>query len=204
MNGIDDRLFDPRQYGWDSSVNHLQIIKANRSRRFYNIRHPRRGFHANIIGLYTGGSCSRNGYPDAEGGVGVYFGRRSRYNVSQKLSNDNDSIPTSSRAELYSAIAALRVINRVIRPKNNGINTFIILADSTYLVNGITEYINWWKVNGWVTRAGKPVINQDLWVELDDTLQEMQSSGFDVLFWKCPRSENDRPHQLARRAVRRD
>ena len=36
-----------------------------------------------------------------------------------------------------------------------------------YLKNGITTWIHGWKRKGWMTAAKKPVVNQDLWKELD-------------------------------------
>ena len=42
-----------------------------------------------------------------------------------------------------------------------------IWTDSSYVKNGITTWIHGWKKKGWKTAAGKPVKNQDLWMELD-------------------------------------
>ena len=42
-----------------------------------------------------------------------------------------------------------------------------IVTDSEYVKNGITEWIHNWKRRGWMTAGKKPVVNQDLWRELD-------------------------------------
>jgi ribonuclease HI len=42
-----------------------------------------------------------------------------------------------------------------------------LYTDSEYVKNGITKWIKGWKSKGWKTAAGKPVLNQDLWEELD-------------------------------------
>lgn len=42
-----------------------------------------------------------------------------------------------------------------------------VVTDSEYLKNGITQWIHGWKRNGWRTSTKKPVVNQDLWMELD-------------------------------------
>jgi ribonuclease HI len=43
-----------------------------------------------------------------------------------------------------------------------------MVTDSEYLRKGITEWIHNWKRRGWMTAAKKPVLNQDLWRELDE------------------------------------
>ena len=42
-----------------------------------------------------------------------------------------------------------------------------VYCDSQYVKNGITDWINAWKRNGWRTSDKKPVKNQELWQELD-------------------------------------
>jgi ribonuclease HI len=61
--------------------------------------------------------------------------------------------------ELQAAIEGLKAA---------GCDTAITLVtDSEYLRKGITEWIHSWKRRGWITAAKKPVLNQDLWRELD-------------------------------------
>src|SRR6266567_4354991 len=43
-----------------------------------------------------------------------------------------------------------------------------LVTDSEYLKNGITYWIHGWKRKGWMTAANKPVVNQDLWRQLDE------------------------------------
>jgi ribonuclease HI len=50
-----------------------------------------------------------------------------------------------------------------------------VYSDSQYVKNGITDWINAWKRNGWRTSEKKPVKNQELWLELDGLV-----SGLDV------------------------
>ena len=38
-----------------------------------------------------------------------------------------------------------------------------IYTDSTYVKNGITEWMLKWKKNGWKNSSKKPVKNKDLW-----------------------------------------
>ena len=39
--------------------------------------------------------------------------------------------------------------------------------------NGITSWIKNWKKNGWKTAAKKPVLNQDLWIALDNLYNQL-------------------------------
>ncbi|MBR5676300.1 MAG: ribonuclease HI, partial [Neisseriaceae bacterium] len=45
-------------------------------------------------------------------------------------------------------------------------------TDSQYVQKGMTEWIFNWKKNGWKTAAKKPVVNQELWQQLDALSQQ--------------------------------
>jgi ribonuclease HI len=195
------RLFEPEEYGWTNSILPNQILIPNSRGTFFNIEDPDGGFFHDIIGLYIDGACLANGTPWAKAGVGVYFGPRSQYNNSQQC--PKSWTHTSQRAELYAAITALEIIDDHIASSTT-IDTFVIVSDSAYLVNSITNYIYRWQNNGWITTAGKDVANQDMWENLDDRLDAMLDSGVNVLFWKCDRSENTEADRLARLAVEID
>ena len=42
-----------------------------------------------------------------------------------------------------------------------------ILCDSQYVINSVTKWMPGWKRKGWKKADGQPVLNQDLWQELD-------------------------------------
>jgi ribonuclease HI len=65
---------------------------------------------------------------------------------------------TNNRMELTAAIQALEALRRPARVQ--------LHTDSTYVLNGITKWINGWQRNGWQTAAKKPVKNADLWQRL--------------------------------------
>ena len=60
--------------------------------------------------------------------------------------------------ELLAAIMALKKV------QNN--SQITIYTDSTYVKNGITEWVLKWKKNGWKNANKKPVKNKDLWLKL--------------------------------------
>ena len=51
-----------------------------------------------------------------------------------------------------------------------------IYTDSKYVKNGITEWIQNWKQNGWKTANRKDVLNQELWKALDEVSQDKKIS----------------------------
>jgi ribonuclease HI len=69
---------------------------------------------------------------------------------------------TNNRMELTAAIMALEALKRPCR--------VLLHTDSTYVKDGITQWIHRWKQNGWRTSAKKPVKNVDLWQRLDAAL----------------------------------
>ncbi len=80
---------------------------------------------------------------------------------------------TNNRMELQAAIEGLRAAGDE--------KEIILVTDSEYLRKGITEWIHSWKRRGWRTAAKKPVLNQDLWRELDQlntpTIQWQYTKG---------------------------
>ena len=149
------------------------------------------------IGLYIDGACPGNGTPSAKGGIGVYFGPNSPYNISESLPGPNQ---TSQRAELLAARAAFRQIEHVVT-QNKGLELFIVVTDSAYLVNCLAKYVYKWRMNGWKTSKGNDVANRDLIEPLDKMLDDMSYRDIDVLFWKVDRSENVEADRLANMAV---
>ena len=69
---------------------------------------------------------------------------------------------TNNRMELQAGLALLKRI--ALEPRRPG---FTIHTDSKYLVQGFSQWLKGWKQKGWKRSDGKPVLNRDLWEELD-------------------------------------
>jgi|TARA_B100001093_G_scaffold504610_1_gene560697 ribonuclease HI len=104
--------------------------------------------------IYTDGACLGNPGPGGWGAV-IFDKNKNQKNISGKEKNT-----TNNRMELKAPIMALKKI------KSN--SEIIIYTDSTYVKNGITEWIKKWEKNGWKNASKKPVKNKDLWILLDN------------------------------------
>ncbi|MBO5099742.1 MAG: ribonuclease HI [Treponema sp.] len=107
--------------------------------------------------VYTDGGCSGNPGPGGWGCVIIAEGE------ARQLSG-GDYNTTNNKMELTAAISALSAIKNTQRFQNIPVELYI---DSQYVKNGITSWIINWKKNGWRTAAKKPVLNQELWQQLD-------------------------------------
>ena len=103
--------------------------------------------------IYTDGACSGNPGPGGWGAVII------DQDDKQKNISGSEKNTTNNRMELLAAIMSLKKI------KTN--SEVVIFTDSTYVKNGITEWMKNWKKNGWKNSNKKPVKNKDLWMKLD-------------------------------------
>ena len=100
---------------------------------------------------------------------------------------------TNNRMELTAAIEGLRALK-------GGCDVEVV-TDSEYVKNGITTWIHGWKRNGWMTASKKPVVNQDLWTELDQ-LASMHKIRWTWTKGHAGHEDNNRCDELATRAAR--
>ncbi len=105
-----------------------------------------------VLLIHSDGACAGNPGP---GGWAV----RIQY-PDGRIRELGGAVPatTNNRMELWAAIQGLRAV---------GAAPASLVTDSEYLLKGITEWIHGWKKRGWLTAGKKPVLNQDLWQELD-------------------------------------
>ncbi len=141
----------------------------------------------NIAEVYTDGACSGNPGP---GGWGAVLGWQGK---TREISG-GEAATTNNRMELMAAIAALESLTRPV--------TVRIHTDSTYVKDGITQWIHRWKRNGWKTANKKPVKNEDLWRRLDAALARHDVSWHWVK-GHAGHPGNERADALAREAVPR-
>lgn len=76
----------------------------------------------------------------------------------------------------------LMAVLDLLRQTSTSQEALLILCDSQYAINCCTKWIPGWKRKGWRKADGKPVLNQNLLVELDKELLAAKAKGKDVYF----------------------
>ena len=137
--------------------------------------------------IYTDGACTGNPGPGGWGAV-IFDQDDKQKNISGSEKNT-----TNNRMELLAAIMSLKKI------KSN--SEVIIFTDSTYVKNGITEWMKNWKKNGWKNSNKKPVKNKDLWVKLDK-LCEANSVSWKWVKGHSTNEFNNLADELATKAIK--
>ena len=137
--------------------------------------------------IYTDGACSGNPGPGGWGAV-IFDQDDKQKNISGSEKNT-----TNNRMELLAAIMSLKKI------KSN--SEVVIFTDSTYVKNGITEWMKNWKKNGWKNSSKKPVKNKDLWVKLDK-LCEANSVSWKWVKGHSSNEFNNLADELATKAIK--
>ena len=104
------------------------------------------------VKIITDGSCLGN---PGRGGWACIL----RYNQHKRELYGYSPHTTNNRMELTAAIEGLKALKEPCEVQ--------VVTDSEYLKNGITTWVPNWKRRNWMTIQKKPVINRDLWEELD-------------------------------------
>ena len=141
----------------------------------------------NRVEIYTDGACSGNPGPGGWGSVLMYNGHRRELSGGERQTTNN-------RMELMAVIQALEALKR---PCEVTLHT-----DSTYVMKGMTEWLENWKRRNWRTADRKPVKNVELWQRLEQAIHRHRVD------WRWVRGhsgvpENERADELARRAIPR-
>ncbi|HCU58590.1 MAG TPA: ribonuclease HI [Alphaproteobacteria bacterium] len=138
------------------------------------------------VEIYTDGACSGN---PGIGGWGVIL----RYRQTEKELSGGELNTTNNRMELTAVIEALKAL----KTRCN----ITLYTDSKYVMNGITEWLENWKKNGWKTSNKKgEVKNVDLWQALDE-LVKVHEIRWVWVKGHAGHIENERVDTLARREV---
>jgi len=106
-----------------------------------------------MIKIYTDGSCLNN---PGNGGWAAII------NINNKIKKISGSVKdtTNNKMELMAPIKALQTIEEK--------QLIEIYTDSQYVRLGITDWVNKWIKNNWLTSKKEAVKNKELWIQLYD------------------------------------
>lgn len=136
--------------------------------------------------IHTDGGCTPNPGPGGWGAV-LRFGEHVK-----ELYGGSPESTTNNRMELTAPIEALELLTRPCVVQ--------IHTDSTYVRNGITQWVAGWKRNGWKTSAKQPVKNEDLWRRLEAACARHEVEWFWVK-GHAGVADNELADQLATRGM---
>lgn len=114
--------------------------------------------------IYTDGGCKGNPGPGGWAFVLLHQDQVIRSSGAQKATTNN-------QMELSAVIESLKKVSEMDDSQSI---PAVVVTDSQYVKNGITNWIHGWKRNGWKTAAKKPVKNQEYWLALDQLVQQRE------------------------------
>jgi ribonuclease HI len=138
------------------------------------------------IQLITDGACVGNPGPGGWAAI-LRHGDRTREMFGYAPQT------TNNRMELTAAIEGLRALKEPCEVE--------VITDSEYVKNGITEWIHGWKRRNWIKSDKKPVLNADLWRDLDAEVARHKTQWT----WTkghASHDDNNRADELANMAAR--
>ena len=125
-----------------------------------------------LVRIYTDGACRGN---PGKGGWGVLL----RYGEIEKTLYGGEQQTTNNRMELTAVIKGLETLNKPCR--------VLVTTDSKYVLDGITRWLPAWKRRNWKTASRKPVLNIELWQQLD------QLAGRHEVSWEWVKGHSGHP-----------
>lgn len=127
-----------------------------------------------LVAIYADESCIGNGRDgDNPGGAaGLIEWHDPRANEVTRCDYwISEPATTNNRMALRSVIEAFRAISR-----SGNSYRVVFTSDSSYIVNGLNEWLQKWKANGWKKKGG-PILNLELWKEVDSVVSSHEYQG---------------------------
>lgn len=135
--------------------------------------------------IYTDGACSGN---PGKGGWGAIL----QYGDNIKEISGYSELTTNNKMELQAVIEALKLLKRKCDIE--------LYTDSVYVKDGITKWIANWKKNNWRTSKKDDVKNKELWVELDNLVNQ-HNINWNWVKGHAENEFNNRVDRLARNEI---
>ena len=110
----------------------------------------------------------------------------------EKTLHGGELMTTNNRMELTAVIKGLEALTKSC--------AVLVTTDSKYVLKGVTEWMENWKQRNWRTASKKPVLNVELWKELDELVQK-HTVDWAWVKGHSGHAENEIADQLANRCI---
>jgi ribonuclease HI len=132
--------------------------------------------------LYTDGSCLGN---PGSGGWAAHI---------EGLFTLSGGVPrtTNNRMEMTAVVHGLE---KALECEQKCVKVF---TDSTYVKNGITQWVTSWQLHNWKTSTGEPVKNKDLWERIIELERQFERVEWNWVKAHAGNPMNEKVDQLAR------
>ncbi len=136
--------------------------------------------------IYTDGACEDNPGPGGYAALIMQDGE-----VLDKIKGSRKDT-TNNRMELRAVIEGVKYLDENSRVK--------IYSDSQYVHQGLQNWLDTWKQNGWQTANNEAVKNQDLWQQLDELRDKYE---LEIIKVKAHNDNqlNEKADKLAKEAI---
>ncbi len=115
-----------------------------------------------------------------------------QYGAQERIITGSEPGSTNNKMEMMAALRGLQALKEPCEVH--------LITDSQYLQRGMTQFLARWKANSWRGSSGKPVLNRDLWLELEGAAAKHQVQWIWVRGHGNEADQN-RADSLARRAA---
>ncbi len=140
-----------------------------------------------ICNLYTDGACQPN--PGAGGWAFIID-----YDSISHAQKGGKEDTTNNRMELTAVLEGLKFFISYIYNIDQPI--LRICSDSKYLLLGMEQWLENWEKNNWRRTDKKPVLNTDLWKEINELKRQVQIE-YKYIKGHSGHPENEKCDQLA-------
>ena len=89
-----------------------------------------------------------------------------QYGAQERILTGSEPGSTNNKMEMMAAIRGLQALKEPCDVH--------VITDSQYLQRGMTQFLPKWKANSWRGSSGKPVLNRELWLELEGAAAQHQ------------------------------
>ena len=153
---------------WLRSILYTTLKNINRETTVIPFSFPAKSAPAEVpesgVKVYCDGSCGKNGSGGWSGLI--LFPDKEAVEIS---GGEGDS--SSNRMELMAALRSMQKGEEMMGPDKVPL---ILMTDSHYVIFGLTHRLQVWRRNGFITAYGTPVINRELWEEMEALTKRLE------------------------------